>query len=218
MQEVPITQDLFQFVVPGNGIPKWFNHKSVEYIYNEEEWFNPQSVEYPLSVELRPGWFTENWMGFVVCIGFAIQERSPNCHHALKYPSFDYNYTHIITCKMDINGKETTARRRPFVILNAELGQAVSDHLWIVFFPRHFPQLWKGISDQVELPSGTEWWQGIFGQITFSITARVGHGVIVKQCAARLVYEGDLEELDPRFSLRIRSNVSISEVDSEFPS
>ncbi|CAB4286097.1 unnamed protein product [Prunus armeniaca] len=27
--EVPITQDLFQFVVPGNGIPKWFNHKSV---------------------------------------------------------------------------------------------------------------------------------------------------------------------------------------------
>ncbi|CAL8168369.1 unnamed protein product [Prunus armeniaca] len=53
MQEVPITQDLFQFVVPGNGIPKWFNHKSVQYIYNEEEWFNPQSVEYPLSVELR---------------------------------------------------------------------------------------------------------------------------------------------------------------------
>ncbi|CAL2270727.1 unnamed protein product [Prunus armeniaca] len=218
MQEVPITQDLFQFVVPGNGIPKWFNHKSVEYIYNEEEWFNPQSVEYPLRVELRLGWFTENWMGFVVCIGFAIQERSPNCDHALKYPSFDYNYTHIITCKMDINGKEMTARRSPFVILNAELGQAVSDHLWIVFFPRHFPQLWKGISDQVELPSGTEWWQGIFGQITFSITARVGHGVIVKQCAARLVYEGDLEELDPRFSLRIRSNVSISEVDSEFPS
>ncbi|VVA37642.1 Hypothetical predicted protein [Prunus dulcis] len=182
--EVPITQDVFQFVVPGNGIPKWFNHKSAEYIYNEEEWFNPQSVEYPLSVALRPGWFTENWMGFAVCIAFAIQERSPNCDHALKYPSFDYNYTHIITCKVDINGKE----------------------------------LWKGISNQVELPSGTEWWQGKFGQITFSITARVGHGVIVKQCAARLVYEGDLEELDPRFSLRTRSNVSISEVNSEFPS
>ncbi|BBN69268.1 Putative disease resistance TIR-NBS-LRR class protein [Prunus dulcis] len=166
---------------------QWFNHKSAEYIYNEEEWFNPQSVEYPLSVALRPGWFTENWMGFAVCIAFAIHERSPNCDHALKYPSFDYNYTHIITCKVDINGKEVTARGRPFVFLNAELGQA----------------LWKGISNQVELPSGTEWWQ-----------ARVGHGVIVKQCAARLVYEGDLEELDPRFSLRTRSNVSISEMNA----
>ncbi|CAL8168024.1 unnamed protein product [Prunus armeniaca] len=216
--EVPITQDVFQFVVPGNEIPEWFNHKSAEYIYNEEEWFNPQSVEYPLSVQLCPGWFTEKWMGFAVCIAFGIQERSPNCDHALKYPRFDYNYTHIITCKVDINGKEMTARRRPFVFLNAELGQAVSDHLWVLFFPRHFPQLWKGISDQVKLPSGTEWWQGIFGQITFSITARVGHGVIVKQCAARLVYKGDLEELDPRFSCRTRSNVTISEADSEFPS
>ncbi|ONH94890.1 hypothetical protein PRUPE_7G037600 [Prunus persica] len=216
--EVPITQDVFQFVVPGNEIPEWFNHKSAQYIYNEEEWFNPQSVEYPLSVQLRPGWFTEKWMGFAVCIAFAIQERSPNCDHALKYTRYDYNYTHIITCKVDINGKEMTARRRPFVFLNAELGQAVSDHLSVLFFPRHFPQLWKGIIDQVKLPSGKEWWQGIFGQITFSIMARVGHGVIVKQCAARLVYEGDLEELDPRFSHRTRSNVSISEVDSEFPS
>ncbi|KAH0972925.1 hypothetical protein GBA52_025081 [Prunus armeniaca] len=211
--EVPITE----FVVPGNEIPEWFSHKSAEYIY-QKEWFNPQSVEYPLSVELRPGWFTEKWMGFAVCLTFAIQERSPNCDPPLEYRSFDYNYTHIITCKVDINGKEMTARRCPFVVLNAESGQAVSDHLWVVFFPRHFPQLWKGISDQIESPSGTEWWQGIFGQTTFSISARVGHGVIVKQSAARLVYEGDLEELDPRFRRGTRSNVSISEVDSEFPS
>ncbi|XP_034225488.1 disease resistance protein RUN1-like [Prunus dulcis] len=204
--EVPI----IQFVVPGNEIPEWFNHKSAEYIY-QKEWFNPQSVEYPLSVELRPGWFTEKWMGFAVCLVFAIQERSPNCDPALDYPSFDYNYTHIITCKVDINGKEMTARRRPFAVLNAESGQAVSDHLWVVFFPRHFPQLWKGISDQIELPSGTEGWQGIFGQITFSITARVGHGVIVKQSAARLVYEGDLEELDPRFSFSLMACFSTDE-------
>ncbi|KAI5317769.1 hypothetical protein L3X38_037476 [Prunus dulcis] len=192
-------------------------HSHIESFWTgvKKEWFNPQSVEYPLSVELRPGWFTEKWMGFAVCLVFAIQERSPNCDPALDYPSFDYNYTHIITCKVDINGKEMTARRRPFAVLNAESGQAVSDHLWVIFFPRHFPQLWKGISDQIELPSGTEGWQGIFGQITFSITARVGHGVIVKQSAARLVYEGDLEELDPRFRRGTRSNVSISEVDSQ---
>ncbi|CAL9024488.1 unnamed protein product [Prunus brigantina] len=160
-------------------------------------------------------------MGFPVCIAFPIQERSPNCKHAFKYPMklpFYYKYTHIITCKVDINGKEMTARRRPFVILNAELRQAMCDHLWVLFFPRHFPHFWKGIIDQVKLPSGTEWWQGIFGQVTFSITARVGHGVIVKQFAARLVYQEDLKELDPRFSRQTRSNVSISEVDSEFPS
>lgn len=74
MQEVSTTRDVFQFVVPRNEIPEWFNHKYAEYIYNEEEWFNPQSVEYPLSVELRPGWFIENWMGFTVCIAFAIEE------------------------------------------------------------------------------------------------------------------------------------------------
>ncbi|CAL2271642.1 unnamed protein product [Prunus armeniaca] len=182
--EVPITE----FVVPGNEIPEWFSHKSAEYIY-QKEWFNPQSVEYPLSVELRPGWFTEKWMGFAVCLAFAIQERSPNCDPPLEYRSFDYNYTHIITCKVDINGKEMTAR---------SCGRVSAIRL--------------------NCPSGTEWWQGIFGQTTFSISARVGHGVIVKQSAARLVYEGDLEELDPRFRRGTRSNVSISEVDSEFPS
>ncbi|KAI5317227.1 hypothetical protein L3X38_036934 [Prunus dulcis] len=131
--------------------------------------FNPKNL---LELNMCHSHIESFWTG--------VKERSPNCDHALKYPSFDYNYTHIITCKVDINGKE----------------------------------LWKGISNQVELPSGTEWWQGKFGQITFSITARVGHGVIVKQCAARLVYEGDLEELDPRFSLRTRSNVSISEMNA----
>ncbi|CAL2235579.1 unnamed protein product [Prunus armeniaca] len=107
------------FVVPGNEIPEWFNHKS---------------LGSSLSVELRPGWFTDKWMGFALCAVFG-QPR----------PDF-------ILCELSVNGKRLEEKVALSCWLGSIQAAAKSGHLWLCYLSRHknFVSEWQNIHTRLE--------------------------------------------------------------------
>ncbi|CAL2235602.1 unnamed protein product [Prunus armeniaca] len=101
-----------EFVVPGNEIPEWVNHKSV----------GSPSV----SAELDPGWLTDHkWIGFSLCVVFAVPE------HQLYGSEEDLDN---FLCKLSINGEVGT----PSVNYALEsLLPDMSNHLWLCYLPPH---------------------------------------------------------------------------------
>ncbi|XP_004289273.1 PREDICTED: TMV resistance protein N-like [Fragaria vesca subsp. vesca] len=98
----------FEFVIPGNDIPEWFNHQSAGPL---------------VTIDLPPGWFNNKLMGFAFCAVFAVQKHS---HVSW---SDDDSPTHEIHCQYEVNGKKRF--HLPGFSFNEHLGQAVSDHIWI---------------------------------------------------------------------------------------
>ncbi|CAL8997435.1 unnamed protein product [Prunus brigantina] len=107
------------FVVPGNEIPEWFNHKS---------------VGSSITVELRPGWFTDKWMGFALCAVFG-QPR----------PDF-------ILCELSVNGKRLEEKVALSCWLGSIQAAAKSGHLWLCYLSRHknFVSEWQNIHTRLE--------------------------------------------------------------------
>ncbi|PRQ21989.1 putative toll-like receptor, P-loop containing nucleoside triphosphate hydrolase [Rosa chinensis] len=92
---------VFQFVVPGNEIPEWYNHRS---------------VGSSITVELHPGWFSNKWMGFACCVAFRLLKPLP--------PFVMWS----INCELSANGKSRSAHSTE--LFGEEWGQPVLDHIW----------------------------------------------------------------------------------------
>ncbi|XP_062020729.1 TMV resistance protein N-like [Rosa rugosa] len=113
----------FNFVSPGNQIPKWFNH---------------QSVGSSIFVELRQGWFSSKWMGFALCAVFRLQKPlQPLLRMA-------------IGCSLRLNGQRLSTS--PIQRFGEKWGQPVSDHIWLFYVhrDRYFINKWQDIYSQLE--------------------------------------------------------------------
>ncbi|KAM5549965.1 TMV resistance protein N-like [Rosa sericea] len=94
------SQAFSEFVVPGNEIPEWYNHRS---------------VGSSITVELHPGWFSNKWMGFACCVVFTLLKPPP---------PLVYWY---IDCELSANGKSS---HHGSTVFGGEYGQPVLDHIW----------------------------------------------------------------------------------------
>ncbi|PRQ22385.1 hypothetical protein RchiOBHm_Chr6g0249691 [Rosa chinensis] len=90
----------FNFVAPGDEIPKWYNHQSLGSL---------------ITIELHPGWFTNKWMGFTFCVVFRLLNPLP--------PLFQWS----IKCSLKSNGK---VYGRCGTSFGRQWGQPVLDHIW----------------------------------------------------------------------------------------
>ncbi|PRQ22127.1 putative toll-like receptor, P-loop containing nucleoside triphosphate hydrolase [Rosa chinensis] len=110
----------FGFVVPGNEIPEWYNHRS---------------VGSSITVELHPGWFSNKWMGFAWCVVFKLLKPLP--------PATEW----FIYCYVSANGKSLF---RGCTVFGGEWGQPVLDHIWFFCGARGwFSRLCKDIYYQL---------------------------------------------------------------------
>ncbi|PRQ22432.1 putative toll-like receptor, P-loop containing nucleoside triphosphate hydrolase [Rosa chinensis] len=147
----------FHFVAPGNEIPEWYNY---------------QRVGSSITVRLHPGWFSDKFMGFALCVVFRLLKPLP--------PLAEWS----INRSLRVNGQFL----EPFGILfGGKWGQPVSDHIW--FFYVHRDEYYKQV------------WQDIYYELVFSFKSihkveKFGDEIVqVKKCGVRMIYEGDIEEL-----------------------
>jgi hypothetical protein len=143
-------------VAPGNEIPKWFNH---------------QSEGYSIIVELHPGWFSNKWMGFALCVVFRLLKPLP--------PSLWGG----IYCSLIANGMKSKLDLPALHFGERSGAQPVSDHIWLLYAHR----------DRYFFDN----WQDIYYQLEFSFKhyESLNGNVEMKKCAVRMIYEEDAEEL-----------------------
>ncbi|PRQ22425.1 putative leucine-rich repeat domain, L domain-containing protein [Rosa chinensis] len=94
----------FDFVAPGNEIPEWYNHRS---------------VGSSITVELHPGCFRNNWMGFATCVVFRLLKPLP--------PLVELS----ISCGLTADGQ--VFRMCGGILFGEEWGQPVLDHIWFFY-------------------------------------------------------------------------------------
>ncbi|XP_050367156.1 LOW QUALITY PROTEIN: TMV resistance protein N-like [Argentina anserina] len=143
------------FVGPGNEIPEWYNRRG-----------EGSSI----TIELHPGWFTNMFMGFALCVVF---------DHLKPLSPFDM---WRITWSMTANGKSWDVG--PHYIYSCpkfgeRWGQPVGDHIWFFY-----------LSHDIFRAD----FQDIHYRLTFSFNPTL-KTVRVKKCGVRLVYEEDAEVL-----------------------
>ncbi|XP_062023091.1 TMV resistance protein N-like [Rosa rugosa] len=92
--------EIFQFVIPGNEIPEWYNH---------------QSVGSSITIELHPGWFSNKWMRLAGCVVFRLLK-----------PLSPLDYWNI-KCELSANGKSWL---HSITVFGGQWGQPVLDHIW----------------------------------------------------------------------------------------
>ncbi|XP_050367153.1 disease resistance protein RPV1-like isoform X2 [Argentina anserina] len=148
------------FVGPANEIPEWYNH---------------QEEGCSITLELHPGWFTNSFMGFAMCVVF-------NCLKPL--PPLDW---WAISWSMTANGKCSSVEAGgTSPIFGGKWGQPVGDHIWFLNTSRDF---FRGD------------FQDIHYHLKFSLKpfflpkAPTLETVRVKKCGVRVLYEEDVEEL-----------------------
>ncbi|KAM2363374.1 hypothetical protein ACFX1X_002441 [Malus domestica] len=123
-----------------------------------------------------PRWFTRQSMGSEVSVDLTPQWRDNKWMGYALCAVFEvYGSGWELSGVLEVNGKE----EYPAPLLSLDV-QPVSDHIWLLYVSR-------GIS------FGTEW-QNSFSQIIFHFKS--SGPCLVKSCGTRLVYEGDVEELD----------------------
>ncbi|PRQ22006.1 putative leucine-rich repeat domain, L domain-containing protein [Rosa chinensis] len=98
----------FEFVVPGNEIPEWYNHRS---------------VGSSITVELHPSWFSNKFMGFAWCVVFRLLKPLP--------AGFEW----FITCELSANGISSRHGNMLFGG-DRERGQPVLDHICFFYGAR----------------------------------------------------------------------------------
>ncbi|KAK9949762.1 hypothetical protein M0R45_005277 [Rubus argutus] len=151
----------FLFLVPGNEIPEWFDH---------------QIAAPSVSIHMRPGWWSNKFLGFALCCVFTL-------HECRQLPPVRPYYYHI-TCIMKVDGEELPSK--PASSFYETLGRGGSDNLWFHYVNSH-----PSYSHRVE----TAQWQ----KIDFSFQVK-GQGLVVKKCGVRLVFEQDVEEVNANIS------------------
>ncbi|KAK9941542.1 hypothetical protein M0R45_007246 [Rubus argutus] len=143
------------------------------------EWFDHQSIGSSL---ILPCWNNSRFIGFALCAVFVLHE-----HHRVdeleKHQFTTFGATHHLVCCLKCNGTELEVYgRQPAFRFSEEFCQVESDHLWIFYVSR-------------DKYFGTEWWRNSCNQLEFLFQTR-GPGLKVKECAVRLIYEQDVQELN----------------------
>ncbi|XP_050385751.1 TMV resistance protein N-like [Argentina anserina] len=147
----------FRFVIPGNKMPEWFNY---------------QTVAPSVSIDLSPGWFKTELIGFAFCAVFAV--------HANRQlpPMFSDNHHHYIIVTMKVDGQESR-----FIDYKFDHIRALSDHLWFRY-SKYLSSYFRHVEATDQLK-----------KIEFSFLVK-GQGLIVKKFGVRLVYEQDVAEFN----------------------
>ncbi|PRQ22460.1 putative TIR domain, P-loop containing nucleoside triphosphate hydrolase [Rosa chinensis] len=166
-QQVSSVTETFQIVIPGSGIPEWFDHRR----------FGSS-----LTVDLLPDWNESRFLGFVLCAVFVLHEhRQVDELDIHQFKTF--KATHHLVCCLKLNGRELEVYgKQPAFRFSEQFCQVESDHLWIFYVSR-------------DKYFGTDWWHNSCSQLEFLFETR-GPGLRVKECGVRLIYEQDVLELN----------------------
>ncbi|XP_048328509.1 disease resistance protein RUN1-like [Ziziphus jujuba] len=134
-------------------------------------WFTHRSFRTWISFQLDPNWCNSKWMGFALCVQFLPTKLSYlHCH--VKVNGQDWGYGSVdwyITDKFYVN------------------------HLWILYLPRniYFREEWlSNKCSQIQFSFS-------FELLRYPIGKKDGTNMFIKDCGMRLVYEEDIEDLDP---------------------
>ncbi|KAJ4705489.1 TMV resistance protein N-like [Melia azedarach] len=152
------------FVVPVSEIPEWFRYKN--------EGSSITIIKPPNSYHNR-----NKLVGYAVCCVFHVHK-----HLATTARNSGHNRTHQLYCGMKVDKILTCTFH--VVDFNEELGQAVSDHLCISYYPcqRLYQFGWNFEANHVEL--------------SFRPYVHSGPGLEVKACGVHPVYVDEVEEFN----------------------
>ncbi|KAJ4705482.1 NBS-like putative resistance protein [Melia azedarach] len=175
-----------RFVVPGSKIPEWFKYKnegsSITIIKPPNSYYNKNKL-----------------VGYVICSVFHVHKHPP-----VKARADLLNKTHGLFCGMKLD-KINTCCNGMIGVFKEEPGQAVSDHLYVVYLSNGFLRRcrWNFESNHVEL---------YFEPLDFLST-----GLEVKRCGVHPVYVDEVEEFNQATKEWTRSKVwNLSESDYIF--
>nr|XP_011457954.1 PREDICTED: TMV resistance protein N-like [Fragaria vesca subsp. vesca] len=104
-------QKRFEFILPGNEIPEWYNHQSVGRV---------------ITLELDPGWFTNKFMGFTTCVVFRMVKLLPPAVYML-----------FISMFLKINGASVEHGYVTNFKFGEKCDQPKLDHIWFYYIHRH---------------------------------------------------------------------------------
>ena len=111
---------VFRTLIPGSGIPKWFNHQKEEDIEFRDL---PGVRESTLYIYTSLGWNNSNFMGFALCVVLGLKDL---IHHGMYY----------LTCRISLEEfYSSLPMMHDFIPLNFEDGLFKSDHLWLAYIP-----------------------------------------------------------------------------------
>ncbi|KAJ4705485.1 Disease resistance protein [Melia azedarach] len=184
--EVESTQKTgFWFAVPGSKIPEWFKYKN----------------EGPSITIIKPpnAYYNKNkLLGYIFCSVFHVHKHPP-----INVRSPRYNSAHVLVCGTKVDRIDTVSGL--CITFIEELGQAVSDHLWLFYLPIGMlcEHGWNFGSNHVEL--------------FFWSRSTSGAELEVKRCGVHPVYVDEVEEFNQTTKEWTRSKVwNLSESDCIF--
>ena len=111
---------VFRTLIPGSGIPEWFNHQKEEDIVFRDI---PSARESKLYIYTSPDWNTSNFLGFALC---AVLDLKDVIHHGMYYLTCNIGFEELLFSPLKMHD---------FIPLNFEDGLFKSDHLWLAYIP-----------------------------------------------------------------------------------
>ncbi|XP_039040448.1 TMV resistance protein N-like isoform X1 [Hibiscus syriacus] len=200
---------MFDVCIPGSEIPEWFSHQRVE-----------SSIKIPLPPSI---WNDSRWMGVAFCCIFtnddASRDESLMCEAAIH---------HMNSGKVSCDGSVFQGRNTRIVdcsgwgICEPFYPPIMKDHRFLRYWSRD--TLYPVSSDdncgesETENFSTSDCSNHEWDELELSITDDIpGNCVKVKKCGVRIVYEKDLEDVQPvKEQCSSQSSVEIEDFDEDF--
>lgn len=159
MQEESIPRSMFSVVVPGSEFPEWFSYRK-------------QGSEITTR---RPPDLDNNreLMGYVLCCIFYVNKHLPAMGtHSRR--------THELTCHMKVDEMYFTTC--PYIQFDLKFGQAVTDHLWLLYLSRR------------EFIDGEFMEEPKYNFIKFYYLTGCSPGLEVKRCGVHPIYSPAVDD------------------------
>ncbi|KAH9725794.1 ADP-ribosyl cyclase/cyclic ADP-ribose hydrolase [Citrus sinensis] len=161
-------------VFPGSQIPKWFMYQ------NEGSSITVTRPSYLYNVN--------KVVGFAICCVFQVPKHSTGTYLFHSYPA------HELECSMDGSGEGH------YIYFRGKFGHVVSDHLWLLFLPRHGHN-----------------WQFESNLIRLSFRSISDPTWKVKRCGFHPIYMHEVEEFDETTKQSTRfTSCNLNEVHHDF--
>ncbi|XP_030970817.1 TMV resistance protein N-like [Quercus lobata] len=159
----------FNIVIPGNEIPKWFNHQSVGNIVNAQVTHPNKNVK---NTKV-PSRSSNMWIGMALCVVFS----------GLNFYLSDIR--RLLRCHILINEHEGSDF---YVGYCPRLVQIKSHHLCMSYISsQSFSEHERAVLSQID--------ENGFIQMEFEFQRDSNHGPEIKKCGFHLVYEQDIEDI-----------------------
>ena len=160
-------EPIYDIIIPGREIPKWFRHQSVG---------TSVSLQVPL----------DKLKGVAMCVVFVLRQHHP--HHQLHSNCIEgYRFTHWLQCYLKSNGYKREERIYGFPF-SEEFGKIESYHVCLIYHP------YKLVNEELKENWSQVDANGL-GQIDIRFET-IGPGLEVTKCGAHWVYEQDIEDLN----------------------